>query len=842
MGEKLNSIRRIFVFFFSFVLATQLLGCFAVMKEKSLNNSVNADSVDTGFIAPTTITRLSPTSIRDNTVKVRVGGVSVGDTVEVFLNNPTCSGSAFASVTANANPMTVTLSGLTVGAYQVYARRLNGAEVSTCSLVWLDIVVNQTMDPPLISSITATTATAASIQFSNLVAGDTVQLYTDSNCTVTIGSSFTATSATQTITMDSNTTSKYGNLTFYGKVNYSSVTQANLPGACGPTGQSFTFNYPAPTSITRNASLNNHESRFNLTVSGVRASDVVKVYGDSSCTTLIGSATVGSGQTSVDVATSVSLAEGNFELHATSQNSGGDVSLCSTAKLDVTVDLTLNVPTVSSITPTTAISFLGTIGNLEDSTTIEIHRNNTCSQLVSSMAVVDGNTSQSVHNTGLTNGSYEIYARLKYSRTYGDLYSACSSTHQTYNQTGNYLATSFVTKWDTRLNLYDPTTRLTLPFYFNPGTYQFFVHWGDGQVSIINNRTTWTYPGETSSLEHNYSAPGIYEVEVNGSFDSFSTGSTDTQRSLLDILNWGNNSFKYIKFERYKASGFSASDFPDTSQVTSFNKLFWGAPLFNDDISGWDTSSVTDMSEAFTSAPAFNQPLNTWDTSKVINMQNMFWSATAFNQNINTWDVSKVTNMANMFRAASAFNQPLNNWNTASLTYIGSMFYEASSFNQNINTWNVSQITSFGNVFESAISFNQPLDNWNISSANSLLGMFRNATAFNQNINNWNTSNVISLTETFSGATSFNQPLNNWNTSNVQYMDNMFYGATNFNQSLNNWNTSAVESMYQMFYDALSFNQDISMWTVNPKVTTCTRFGQNAPMTLRPNFLNCSPF
>ena len=48
----------------------------------------------------------------------------------------------------------------------------------------------------------------------------------------------------------------------------------------------------------------------------------------------------------------------------------------------------------------------------------------------------------------------------------------------------------------------------------------------------------------------------------------------------------------------------------DTSQVTSFNRLFYGKTGFNEDISAWDVSRVTDMDYMFALAnSAFNQDL-----------------------------------------------------------------------------------------------------------------------------------------------------------------------------------------------------------------------------------------
>jgi surface protein len=78
-------------------------------------------------------------------------------------------------------------------------------------------------------------------------------------------------------------------------------------------------------------------------------------------------------------------------------------------------------------------------------------------------------------------------------------------------------------------------------------------------------------------------------------------------------------------------------------------KMFFEAPVFDRDVSGWDTSNVTTMQETFRSAAAFNQPIGSWDTSSVTDMQYMFYGATAFDQDLSSWNVAGVTNMTQMF-------------------------------------------------------------------------------------------------------------------------------------------------------------------------------------------------
>eukprot|EP00588_Corethron_pennatum_P023053 CAMPEP_0194319340 /NCGR_PEP_ID=MMETSP0171-20130528/15798_1 /TAXON_ID=218684 /ORGANISM="Corethron pennatum, Strain L29A3" /LENGTH=375 /DNA_ID=CAMNT_0039076521 /DNA_START=53 /DNA_END=1181 /DNA_ORIENTATION=- len=110
-----------------------------------------------------------------------------------------------------------------------------------------------------------------------------------------------------------------------------------------------------------------------------------------------------------------------------------------------------------------------------------------------------------------------------------------------------------------------------------------------------------------------------------------------------------------------------------TCQVTSFNKLFYYAKDFNEDLSGWDVSSVTSMQSCFAgatyftvtnnpllySASSFNGGISEWDTSRVESMRGMFSHAVSFNVNLSGWDVARVETMYALFIEANSFNQAL---------------------------------------------------------------------------------------------------------------------------------------------------------------------------------------
>ena len=77
----------------------------------------------------------------------------------------------------------------------------------------------------------------------------------------------------------------------------------------------------------------------------------------------------------------------------------------------------------------------------------------------------------------------------------------------------------------------------------------------------------------------------------------------------------------------------------DVSQVTSFNKLFYFVPNFNEDISNWNTSNVNDMSYMFYNSTQFNHDITKWNIEKVTNFTGMF---KGINQEfINRYDINK---------------------------------------------------------------------------------------------------------------------------------------------------------------------------------------------------------
>ncbi|QQS22093.1 DUF285 domain-containing protein [Candidatus Saccharibacteria bacterium] len=346
------------------------------------------------------------------------------------------------------------------------------------------------------------------------------------------------------------------------------------------------------------------------------------------------------------------------------------------------------------------------------------------------------------------------------------------------------------------------------------------INWGDGTTGSL----TSTYPS------HTYTKAGRYVVSYDGALASISGSSVaaGNRGCLTAIQQWSNTiSPTSIDF-RYSTNLSYVAEPPHT--VTSMAYMFYGAPTFNQDISGWDVSNVITMGYMFNNATAFNQPIGSWNTANVTSMTYMFAGATAFNQPIGSWNTSKVSSMFAMFTNADAFNQPIGTWNTGNVLDMTAMFQGADVFNQPIGTWNTSKVTSMATLFNGATNFNQNISGWNVAAVTSMHMMFAGATAFNQPIGTWNTSNVTSMAYMFQTAYAFNQPIGTWNTSKVTNMTYMFYYATQFNQPISSWDTSKVTNMAYMFAFSSLFNQNISGWNV-AAVTNHTSFRTNSALT-----------
>ena len=401
---------------------------------------------------------------------------------------------------------------------------------------------------------------------------------------------------------------------------------------------------------------------------------------------------------------------------------------------------------------------------------------------------------------------------------------------------------AFITTWKTDNEGVSDDNQITITTTTSNQNYT--VDWGDDSQDA----------GVTAGITHTYSSAGTYTVSISGDFKNIQFGTNTDNKKLLSIEQWGEGQWSTMYSAFYGCTNLvsNAIDVPDLSQVTNMSRMFYGAGVFNGDISQWDVSNVTDMSWMFVAAEAFNgdisqwnvsnvtdmskmfahtkvfnRNISQWDVSSVTNMYAMFSSTGAFNGDISLWDVSNVTNMSWMFSYTKVFNGDIGQWDVYSVTSMSNMFYITTAFNRDINQWDVSSVTDMGAMFNLATAFNGDISQWDVSSVTNMSNMFYGATVFNGDISQWDVSSVTNMGGVFSNSSAFNGDISQWDVSKVTSMSSMFNGATAFNGDLSQWDVSSVTDMNRMFSAATAFNGDISQWDVS-SVTDMDRMFSSA--------------
>eukprot|EP00588_Corethron_pennatum_P001487 CAMPEP_0194283032 /NCGR_PEP_ID=MMETSP0169-20130528/24527_1 /TAXON_ID=218684 /ORGANISM="Corethron pennatum, Strain L29A3" /LENGTH=490 /DNA_ID=CAMNT_0039028547 /DNA_START=74 /DNA_END=1547 /DNA_ORIENTATION=- len=282
-----------------------------------------------------------------------------------------------------------------------------------------------------------------------------------------------------------------------------------------------------------------------------------------------------------------------------------------------------------------------------------------------------------------------------------------------------------------------------------------------------------------------------------------------------------------------------------TCQVTSFNKLFYFAKDFNEDLSGWDVSSVTSTQSCFSgatsffirtnpllySASSFNGDISGWDTGSLISMRGMFSHAVSFNVDLSGWDVGRVETMYALFIQANSFTQTLT-WCLGDGVVTEFMFDGSDgSISERCPSPSPSTSPIVSKTFEPTYSTAAPSASL-VTAAPSVPSssqttnfdfLFSNETLFPEGLSGWDTSSVTSCEEAFSFS-NFAGDISGWEVGKVRTMRGMFWRAIQFNGYLQEWDTSQVTSMAKMFTGAWTFNSDISAWDTSNAQTMKSMF------------------
>ena len=94
----------------------------------------------------------------------------------------------------------------------------------------------------------------------------------------------------------------------------------------------------------------------------------------------------------------------------------------------------------------------------------------------------------------------------------------------------------------------------------------------------------------------------------------------------------------------------------DVGRVTNFRAMFRRNSVFDQDISDWNMISATGVNQMFDRAIGFNNggvSLNCWDTSNITNFDVMFFGANSFNQDISNWCVANIGSEPSSFKTSA---------------------------------------------------------------------------------------------------------------------------------------------------------------------------------------------
>ena len=267
----------------------------------------------------------------DSTPEITVTGVVSGDSVKLFTDS-SCSTQVASGIASGAS-LDLTTGPLTPGTYDFYANSEDYAgNVSGCSTATVEYeYANPPAAPSSLSLNSPSTSpgndTTPRIRVSGVTSGDTVRLFTDSSCTTQIG-----TGVASAANIDITTTPLVeGSYSLYAN---SEDTLGNFS-VCSSATVSYVLDVTPPSTpngLTLNDPLTspNNNSTPKIRISGIVVGDTIRIYTDASCINEVGSKTKGGSGTTVNII-STPLTEALHNFYATSEDSAGNKSACSTA-------------------------------------------------------------------------------------------------------------------------------------------------------------------------------------------------------------------------------------------------------------------------------------------------------------------------------------------------------------------------------------------------------------------------------------------------------------------------------------------------------------------------------
>jgi proprotein convertase subtilisin/kexin type 2 len=296
---------------------------------------------------PSGIVMVDPvgTTGNDPTPTVKVEGVNNGS--DVYVYKDVACVELVGQAQANGSSVNITLNDLgSDGVYSLYARQRVFGELTACT----DTPLNYTLDtsasaPTGISLVNPASSPGAddtpTLKVSGVENGATVKIFSNSSCSVEMG---TATASGSDVNITTKNSLADGTYTFYARQidavgNISACSTANVTYVLS-TGAS----KASSLSLFDPATSPGSDTTPTITVSGIENGATVTIYTSSTCvgTSLVGTA-VSSG-TSVNVVVSSPLSIGTYTFYAKQQDIDNNVSACSDASVTYQVSVGVSDP------------------------------------------------------------------------------------------------------------------------------------------------------------------------------------------------------------------------------------------------------------------------------------------------------------------------------------------------------------------------------------------------------------------------------------------------------------------------------------------------------------------
>ncbi len=269
----------------------------------------------------------------DPTPSVIVGGVNSGDTVALFTDS-SCT-TQVASGFAGGSSVTMITIALSDGSYTFYANTTSGGQTSSCSITGLDYTLD-TVPPSgqdTVLSSSSTVSAGSTLVIAPPGAGNTVWLAPAG--TGSFSSGLSNMSSAEGLATSIQVPAVSGVYHLYvvdpaGNVSSASTATVTVTGGSTPP--------PAPTTLALVLPVSSPGNNATpvIRVGGVASGDTVSLFTDSGCTQSVASQTAAG--TTIDLTAAI-LTEGAYTFYANTEQ-GGITSVCSTASVNYTLDLT----------------------------------------------------------------------------------------------------------------------------------------------------------------------------------------------------------------------------------------------------------------------------------------------------------------------------------------------------------------------------------------------------------------------------------------------------------------------------------------------------------------------